>query len=77
MPNKQKYDTYFLLTESYHWSAKMKREAAAGTMQIVSKNEFSAIETFVPELPELQTIGSYFKEIDSLITLHQSKLEQL
>ncbi|ALT47529.1 Restriction modification system DNA specificity domain [Lactobacillus delbrueckii subsp. bulgaricus] len=48
MSNKQKYNPYFLLTESYHWSAKIKREAAAGTMQIVSKNEFSAIETFVP-----------------------------
>lgn len=77
VPNKQKYDPYFLLTESYHWSAKMKREAAAGTMQIVSKNEFSAITTFVPGLPEQQTIGSYFKEIDHLITLHQSKLERI
>ena len=73
VPNKQKYDPYFLLTESYHWSVKMKREAAAGTMQIVNKNEFSAIETFVPGLPEQQAIGSYFKEIDNLITLHQKK----
>ena len=77
VPNKQKYDPYFLLTESYHWSVKMKREAAAGTMQIVNKNEFSAIETFVPGLPEQQAIGSYFKEIDNLITLHQRKLEKL
>ena len=77
VPNKQKFDPYFLLTESYHWSVKMKREAAAGTMQIVNKNEFSAIETFVPELPEQRAIGSYFKEIDNLITLHQRKLEKL
>ena len=77
VPNKQKYDPYFLLTESYHWSVKMKREAAAGTMQIVNKNEFSAIEAFVPELPEQRAIGSYFKEIDNLITLHQRKLEKL
>lgn len=73
VPNKQKYDPYFLLTESYHWSVKMKREAAAGTMQIVNKNEFSAIETFVPGLPEQRAIGGYFKELDSLITLHQRK----
>ena len=75
VPNKQKYDPYFLLTESYHWSVKMKREAAAGTMQIVNKNEFSAIEAFVPELPEQRAIGSYFKEIDNLITLHQCKFQ--
>ena len=74
VPNKQKHNPYFLLTESYHWSVKMKREAAAGTMQIVNKNEFSAIETFVPELPEQRAIGSYFKEIDNLITLHQREL---
>ena len=55
----------------------MKREAAAGTMQIVNKNEFSAIETFVPELPEQRAIGSYFKEIDNLITLHQRELDKL
>lgn len=71
VPNKQKYDSYFLLTESFHWSAKMKREAASGTMQIVNKNEFSAISTFVPGLNEQQAIGNYFKGLDNLITLHQ------
>ncbi len=77
VPNKQKYDPYFLLTESYHWSVKMKREAAAGTMQIVNKNEFSSIETFVPGLPEQQAVGRFFKEIDNLITLHQRKYDKL
>ena len=77
VPNKQKFDPYFLLTESYHWSVKMKREAAAGTMQIVNKNEFSAIETFVPGLPEQRAIGNYFRDIDNLITLHERKLEKL
>ena len=70
VPNKQKFDPYFLLTESYHWSVKMKREAAAGTMQIVNKNEFSAIETFVPGLPEQRAIGNYFRDIDNLITIY-------
>ena len=77
VPNKKEYDPYFLLTESYHWSAKMKREAAAGTMQIVNKNEFSAIGTTVPKLPEQKAIGDYFKKLDNLITLHQRKLEKL
>ena len=73
VPNKQEYDPYFLLTESYHWSVKMKREAAAGTMQIVNKNEFSSIETTVPNLSEQKAIGDYFRNLDSLITLHQHK----
>ena len=77
VPDKKKYDPYFLLTESFHWSAKMKREAAAGTMQIVNKNEFSAIETYVPELSEQKVIGAYFCQIDKLITLHQRKCDEV
>jgi type I restriction enzyme S subunit len=77
IPNKQKYDPYFLLTDSFLWSKKMKVEAAAGTMQIVNKNEFSAIETIIPSLLEQQKIGAYFKNLDNLITLHQRKLDKL
>ena len=77
VPDKKKYDSYFLLTESFHWSSKMKREAAAGTMQIVNKNEFSAIDTYVPEWAEQKAIGNYFRNIDNLITLHQRKLDAL
>lgn len=77
VPNFEKYDPFFLFTESSLWSQKMKREAAAGTMQIVNKTEFSNIETSAPELKEQQKIGNYFKYIDILITLHQCKLKLL
>ena len=77
VPNKKKYDSYFLLTESFHWSSKMKREAAAGTMQIVNKNEFSAIDTYVPEWAEQKAIGDYFRNIDNLIALHQRECDKL
>ncbi len=77
VPKKHEYDPYFLLTESTLWSAKMKREAAAGTMQIVNKNEFSAIKTLVPRLPEQQAIGGYFRKTDNLITYYQRKYEKL
>ena len=77
VPNFEKYDPFFLFTESSLWSQKMKREAAAGTMQIVNKTEFSNIETSAPELKEQQKIGNYFKYIDILITLHQRKYDKL
>ena len=77
IPNNKNYNSYFLLTESYHWSSKMKYEAAAGTMQIVNKNEFSNINTYVPKLPEQEDIGLFFKYIDTLITLHQRKLDKI
>lgn len=66
-------DSYFLLTESELWSEKMKRMAASGTMQIVNKTEFSELVTMVPSLNEQKIIGSYFHNLDHLITLHQYK----
>ena len=70
-------DAYFLLTESAFWSNIMKRMAAAGTMQIVNKTEFSELTTTVPKLEEQKKIGQYFRALDHLITLHQRKLNQL
>lgn len=69
-------NAYFLLTESELWSNTMKRMAASGTMQIVNKTEFSELKTMVPSLYEQQQIGSYFHNLDTLITLHQRKCEQ-
>lgn len=70
-------DAYFLLTESVFWSNIMKRMAAAGTMQIVNKTEFSKLTTMIPKLEEQKKIGQYFRALDHLITLHQHKLDQL
>lgn len=64
-------DAYFLLTESEMWSNIMKRMAASGTMQIVNKTEFSELKSMVPTLSEQQAIGSFFRNLDNLITLHQ------
>lgn len=75
VPNLEKHNPYFLFAESALWSEKMKRQAAAGTMQIVSKTEFSELNTMVPKLEEQEKIGTYFRNLDRLITLHQYKLK--
>ena len=72
-PNENKYNPYFLLTESFLWSVKMKNSAAAGTMQIVNRTEFSELKTWLPSLKEQKQIGSFFQQLDNLITLHQRK----
>ena len=77
VPNFNMYVPYFLFTESILWSEKMKRQAAAGTMQIVNKTEFSELETSVPNYKEQEKIGAFFSNLDSLITLHQRKLDKL
>ncbi|MXI85966.1 restriction endonuclease subunit S [Sphaerochaeta halotolerans] len=77
IPNEKYYDPYFLLTESAIWSARMKKTAAAGTMQIVNRTEFSEIVTWLPKVEEQQQIGKFFRSLDDLITLHQRELEKL
>ena len=72
-PNENECDPYFLLTESALWSAKMKSSAAAGTMQIVNRTEFSELKTWLPSLIEQQAISDFFRQLDDLITLHQRK----
>ncbi|MFQ9166234.1 MAG: restriction endonuclease subunit S [Lachnospiraceae bacterium] len=76
-PNENECDPYFLLTESALWSAKMKSSAAAGTMQIVNRTEFSELKTWLPSLIEQQAISNFFRQLDNLITLHQRQLEKL
>lgn len=65
------YDSYYLYTDSYFWSEKMKNIAAAQTMKIVNKSEFSNIKTLVPTKEEQIEIGKLFETFDSLLTLHQ------
>lgn len=74
-PNEKECDPYFLLTESALWSAKMKSSAAAGTMQIVNRTEFSELKTWLPNLIEQQAISDFFRQLDNLITLHQCKCQ--
>ena len=76
-PNEKKYAPYFLFTESSLWSAQMKKSAAAGTMQIVNRTEFSELKTWIPSLDEQKEIGEFFHNLDRLITLHQRKYEKL
>ena len=76
-PNENECDPYFLLTESALWSAKMKGSAAAGTMQIVNRTEFSELKTWLPSLIEQQAISDFFRQLDHLITLHQRKYDKL
>lgn len=77
VPNSNKFDSYYLLTESFQWVDPMRRIAGAGTMQIVNKHNFSEINTFIPELEEQIVIGNIFSKLDSLIALYKQKLEKI
>ena len=75
-PNGE-YDSYFLLTQSFKISEKMANSAAAATMQIVNKSQFSNLDTILPIYTEQVEIGRLFLYLDNLITLHQRKYDAL
>ncbi len=77
IPNKEKYNSYFLFTESTIWSNNMKKIAASGTMQIINKKEFSELKTYIPKKEEQEKIGNYFQKLDKQINLQQKELEKL
>lgn len=76
IPNS-KHEPYFLYSASNHWSNNMKKMGGGLTFQIVNKTEFSQIETLAPKKAEQTKIGSLFRTLDNLITLHQRKYDKL
>ena len=73
----EKYSSYFLLTQSEIWSRYMLSVAGAGTMQIINKSDFSNIKAMVPSLPEQETIGSFFQDLDKSIAKQEEKVNKL
>ena len=49
----------------------------AGALPSYNSGDVEDIDVVIPEMSEQRKIGTYFKRIDSLITLHQSELEKL
>ncbi|UUM57488.1 restriction endonuclease subunit S [Streptococcus suis] len=43
----------------------------------ISKNKLMELEISLPALPEQEVIGSFFSDLDQLITLHQRQLDHL
>ncbi|NTJ72383.1 restriction endonuclease subunit S [Enterococcus faecium] len=48
-----------------------------GVQPMISKTEFKKINTRIPNIQEQQKIGSFFKQLDNTIALHQRKLDLL
>lgn len=73
---------YFLLPQlkTKRMLEKYKQVSVQGA-SVVRRNldftEFMNIDLIVPENKEQKKIGNFFKQVDSLITLHQRKLEHL
>lgn len=49
----------------------------AGRNRVLNKKDFLKLKMFVPKIEEQQKIGSFFKQLDNTIALHQRKLNLL
>ena len=77
--NKEKYDSFFVKVNLS--GACFKRQfiirAKTTAFTTIGQDDIAECSGFFPMKEEQERIGSYFTNIDNLITLHQRKLEKL
>lgn len=72
---REKYDLNFVfdIFQNINWK---KKDESTGVPSL-SKTAINEIDILVPKEPEQRVIGSYFAQLDHLITLHQRKVDKL
>lgn len=71
------YDDNFVYSILLGKSAKIKQLAATQAVPIINKTEFGKTIINVPSFEEQIKIGTFFKQLDDIIALHQRKLDLL
>ena len=70
-------NAYFLYSILAHKDIRNWVQLAGASRKKLVQKSMLNIELIMPNLEEQQKIGSYFRELDHLITLHQQKCEEL
>lgn len=74
-------ESYFLnsaIRSSFFQSGLQERTLVTAIPKKINKNEIGVVDILLPiDIEEQQQIGALFRSLDSLITLHQRKLELL
>ena len=77
VPKKKLLDSYFIFTETPFLKKYGEINGAGSTFVEVSGKQMAKMPLRLPLLEEQKKIGVFFKQIDSLIALHQRKLDHL
>ncbi len=77
VPDQNKLDSYFIFSRTNELKRYGEVTGAGSTFVEVSGKQMSKMSIMVPELSEQQKIGSFFKQLDNTIALHQRKLDLL
>ena len=77
--NSSKIDRWFLyyLLNSYPIQREILVRAGNSTIPDLNHNDFYGIKIYIPTIEEQIKIGTFLTKVDSLIALHQRKLEHL
>lgn len=71
VPDSIELDSYFIYSRSSELKKYGEKNGAGSTFIEVSGKEMEKMPIYLPKLIEQQKIGSFFKHLDELITLHQ------
>jgi type I restriction enzyme S subunit len=77
VPDQNKLDSYFIFSRTNELKRYGEVTGAGSTFVEVSGKQMSKMSIMVPEPSEQQKIGSFFKQLDDTIFLHQRKLDLL
>lgn len=77
VPDQNKLDSYFIFSRTNELKRYGEVTGAGSTFVEVSGKQMLKMSIMVPELSEQQKIGSFFKQLDDTIALHQRKLDLL
>ena len=73
--NEDKYFVFTLLNSDFFQKQLFENVGSSGQPKF-NKTELKCIPLFMPKIDEQEKNGSYFRNIDNLITLHQRKCEE-
>lgn len=78
VPHQDELDSYFIFSRTEELKRYGEIVGAGSTFVEVSGKQMAAMELMMPvRIEEQQAIGSYFKNLDRLITLQNRKIEKL
>lgn len=77
LPHENKLDSYFIFSRTDELKRYGETNGAGSTFVEVSGKQMSKMPIMLPKIEEQMRIGTFFQQLDNLITLHQRKLAKL
>ncbi|MBO0481323.1 restriction endonuclease subunit S [Candidatus Enterococcus courvalinii] len=77
LPRKNVLDSYFIYSRTGELKRYGEVTGAGSTFVEVSGKQMAQMPICIPDIKEQEQIGSFFKQLDGTITLHQRKIEAI